>query len=303
MRLGGLLCLCLALESGAQFLIGIPIGGGNGGGGGGKSSSSRPSETPCRPLAIPNAVYSPPIAGTANISSGGRVMISCKTNFENVGAEWVVCGADGMWKTAAWAKDAPPSCQASCQPLELSNATFTPSEAGSSTSKNGAQVMVTCDEGFEYQGSNPVTCSEGSWSGLGQCFDSSNSFCRDENLVPLISGLLQTYSEDPLKATKAINRYVLGFRGIRANGLGYIGLNPSPAFQPFETNAYYVPGITGSDATYTSVVLLNSWNMTALPDHFKLENVFCRVVSDEATAYVLKVLYKESFGFFSFGNK
>ena len=40
-----------------------------------------------------------------------KVMVACVPGYENTGADWVVCGSDGMWKTAAWAKDAKPNCQ------------------------------------------------------------------------------------------------------------------------------------------------------------------------------------------------
>lgn len=41
----------------------------------------------------------------------GGAQVMCAPGFENVGATWVVCGRDGLWKTAAWTSDLPPICQ------------------------------------------------------------------------------------------------------------------------------------------------------------------------------------------------
>lgn len=42
------------------------------------------------------------------------------------------------------------------------------------------------------------------------------------------------------------------WQGIQADGLGFIGQTPSQQYKPFETNVFYIAGITGSDATFSS---------------------------------------------------
>eukprot|EP00737_Agarophyton_chilense_P005422 gb/GEZJ01008165.1/.p3 GENE.gb/GEZJ01008165.1/~~gb/GEZJ01008165.1/.p3 ORF type:complete len:143 (-),score=10.88 gb/GEZJ01008165.1/:38-418(-) len=124
-------------------------------------------------------------------------------------------------------------------------------------------------------------------------------------LTPLVSGALAHYAEDPLKATEYINKAVLYFMGIQKDGLSYIGLTPSQTYKPFETNAFYIPGITGSDATYQAIVVPGAWNVTTVPEHMQMASVYCRVFDDEndLTAWVLKVLYKSNWGAFSLGQK
>ena len=55
-----------------------------------------------------------------------------------------------------------PSILGTCPPLELSNATFTPESAAAGGASMGTTVNVACDEGFEYQGTNPIVCKVGS---------------------------------------------------------------------------------------------------------------------------------------------
>ena len=45
----------------------------------------------CKPLAIPNAVYVPAIAGFSSVEAGGRVRVGCRPGFSNPGATWLVC--------------------------------------------------------------------------------------------------------------------------------------------------------------------------------------------------------------------
>lgn len=262
---------------------------------------------PCPPLAIQNAIYDPQIASHSSIAAGGRVKILCEAGYLNSGAEWVVCGSDGNWQTASWSVDAAPSCQASCEPPQIENAEFLPSSAGTGMTQHGATVEVSCAEGYEFVGDKLIQCQHGVFSGLGdaRCFLANESFCRDEMLTPLVAGALSHYAEDPLKATEYINKAVLYFKGIQKDGLSYIGLTPSPAYKSYESNAFYIPGITGSDATYQALVLPGAWNVTSVPAHMEMGSVYCRVFDEEneLTAYVLKVLYKSNWGAFSLGQK
>ena len=101
-----------------------------------------------------------------------------------------------------------------------------------------------------------------------------------------------------MRLNEVINYYVLNFRGVRENGLQFLGLNPNPAVKDWSKLAYYVSGITGSDAVYRAVTIPAAWNITALPAHFQMKNSYCRLwnADQETTTYVFKILYKEGFG-------
>lgn len=256
-------------------------------------------QEPCKPLAIPNAVYVPAIAGFSSVEAGGRVRVSCRPGFANPGATWLVCNG-GVWDTAEWDSPKAPECLAQCPPLNISNAIYNPPSAGTGLTGHNAQVEISCKPGFEFVGDSPVTCYFGEFLNVGGagCFQANESFCRDSALLPLIQGLSEQYSDDPMRLNEVINYYVLNFRGVRENGLQFLGLDPNPAVKDWSKLAYYVSGITGSDAVYRAVTIPAAWNLTSLPAHFQMKNSYCRLWNEEAqtTTYVFKILYKEGFG-------
>jgi len=259
---------------------------------------------PCAPLAIPYAVYEPPIAGYNSIADGGRVKVDCNPGYENQGASWVIC-QKGRWITAVWeGTSAAPQCLAGCSAPNITNAVFTPAISAKSMTRHGTRVTVSCADGFDFIGSSTISCYYGQWTGLndGRCFSTNESFCRDDSMVPVISGILADSAGDAYKASQEINYYFLQMQGIQAEGLEYLGINPSAPQKSYDKLAYYIPGMTGSDAVFRAVVIPAHWNVTALPAHLSAQSAYCRVSSHDnsLTAYVLKVLYRQNWGQFSF---
>jgi hypothetical protein len=175
--------------------------------------------------------------------------------------------------------------------------------AGSGLTRHGTRIKVGCAEGYEFVGESTITCYYGKWTGInnGRCYMANESFCRTPDMVPVIMGIIDTYGDDPLKASKACNYYMLQVQGVKADGLSYLGINPATPQKPHDRLAYYVPGMTGSDAVYRCAIIPGNWNLTT-PDHMKAQSTYCRVWHEEKDiwAFVMKILYKTGWGAFSF---
>ncbi|XP_060586453.1 sushi, von Willebrand factor type A, EGF and pentraxin domain-containing protein 1-like, partial [Ruditapes philippinarum] len=122
--------------------------------------SGLPACTPidCDLLNITDAIFEPSVQPYTYLDN---VTVDCTDGYILEGSKTVSCKSNGTWSEL-------PTCMPmNCDPLEITNAFFEPSEQPYQYLDN---ITVDCNDGFTLEGNNTVSCmTNGTWSGLPAC--------------------------------------------------------------------------------------------------------------------------------------